>query len=57
MVDAALHGELKKVRRLVQKNRALLDSNDGLGTPLTAATHKGHLELLRYLLTEGAQPG
>jgi ankyrin repeat protein len=56
IMEAAERGDLEEVRRLVEQDRQLLDavlegSND---SPLTAAAREGHLEVVRYLLDEGA---
>jgi ankyrin repeat protein len=57
IVEAAHNGDLEEVRRLVQQDRGLLDANHGWHgyTPLTAAAWGGHVEVVRYLLEEGAQ--
>jgi ankyrin repeat protein len=55
IVDAAYYGDLEEVRRLVQQDRRLLDANDGDDTPLTTASEQGRIEVIRYLLDEGAQ--
>jgi ankyrin repeat protein len=55
IVDAAEDGDLEEVRRLVQQDRGLLDANDNHSTPLTAAAWGGHVEVMRFLLEEGAQ--
>jgi uncharacterized protein len=55
IVDVAHDGDQEEVRRLVQQDRGLLDANDNHFTPLTAAAWGGHVELIGYLLGEGAQ--
>jgi uncharacterized protein len=57
IVDEARRGNLEEVRRLVQRDRGLLDVNDKCWTPLTAAASRGHVDVVRYLLDEGAQIG
>jgi ankyrin repeat protein len=39
----------------VQRDRGLLDANDGYDTPLTAAAWNGRVEVIRFLLEEGAE--
>jgi uncharacterized protein len=53
-VDAAWGGDLEEVRRLVQQDRGLVDAVVGKWSPLTAAAHDGHVEVVRYLLDEEA---
>jgi ankyrin repeat protein len=55
IIEAALEGHLDEVRRLVQQDRRLLEADDGKSTPLELASGEGHLEVVRYLLDEGAQ--
>jgi ankyrin repeat protein len=55
IVDAAGDGNLEEVRRLVQQNLMLLDAEwKSTSSPLIAAAVEGHLEVVRYLLDEGA---
>jgi ankyrin repeat protein len=54
IVTAAKEGDLEEVRRLVQQDRGLLEAIEGY-TPLTAAAWGGHVEVIQYLLEEGAQ--
>jgi ankyrin repeat protein len=54
IVTAADRGDLEEVRRLVQQDRQLLDAEWDLYTPLKAAAWKGRVEVVRYLLDEGA---
>jgi uncharacterized protein len=54
LLEAAGEGDLEEVRRLVQQDRRLLNAN-GVWTPLTAASEQGQVEVIRYLLDEGAQ--
>jgi ankyrin repeat protein len=53
-IVAAMHGNLEELRRLVQQDRQLLDAQWGELTPLTVAARRGNLEVVRYLLDEGA---
>jgi uncharacterized protein len=55
IVNAAEVGNLEAVRRLVQRDRGLLDTEGNNSTPLTAAA--GHVDVMRYVLDEGAQIG
>jgi ankyrin repeat protein len=57
MVGAARRGVLEEVRRLVQQDRGLLDAASITDTPLTAAAFWGHVDIIRYLVREGAQLG
>jgi ankyrin repeat protein len=57
IVDAAYTGNLEAVRRLVQRDRGLLDADDGSWTPLRAAAWRGRGDVIRYLLEEGAEIG
>jgi ankyrin repeat protein len=55
IIVAAGRGDLEEVRRLVQQDHQLLDARWGiLDTPLKAAAGKGRVEVVRYLLDEGA---
>jgi hypothetical protein len=54
-IVAAVHrGDLEEVRRLVEQDRGLLDANNGSSTPLRAAAWGFSVEVMRYLLDEGA---
>ena len=54
LVDAALSGELSKVRTLIDGGANLqATAYDGL-TPLDAAAKEGHLDVVRYLVDKGA---
>jgi ankyrin repeat protein len=55
IIEAANNGDLQEVRRLVQQDRRLLEANDRDDTPLTAAAWRRRVEVIRYLLEEGAQ--
>jgi ankyrin repeat protein len=55
IVRAAGQGNLAEVQRLVQQDRGLLDAVHNSWTPLTAASQAGRVEVIRYLLDEGAQ--
>jgi CDK inhibitor PHO81 len=54
IIEGAKRGHLKGVRRLVQQDHQLLDAVWKDHTPLTAAAAKGRVEVVRYLLDEGA---
>jgi ankyrin repeat protein len=59
IIKAAERGDLDEVRRLVQQDRGLLDAVWGYSqweylSPLTAAAKEGRLEVVRYVLDEGA---
>jgi ankyrin repeat domain-containing protein 17 len=54
IVAGARRGDLEEVRRLVQRERWLVDAVWQYWSPLTAAAHDGHVEVVRYLLDEGA---
>jgi ankyrin repeat protein len=54
IVGGAKRGALEEVRRLVQRDRGLVDAVYGGMSPLTAAARVGHVEVVRYLLDEGA---
>jgi ankyrin repeat protein len=57
IVKAARRGDLEETRRLVQQDRGLLDAASTRQTPLTAAALGSHVDVIRYLLEEGAQLG
>ncbi len=54
--DAAMNGDLAKVRALLERNPALLEArDDGENvTPLAYAAGFGHMEVLEYLVARGA---
>jgi ankyrin repeat protein len=54
IIQAAEDGDLEEVQRLVQQDRQLLGAVWDLKTPLTAAAARGRVEVVRYLLDEGA---
>jgi ankyrin repeat protein len=56
VIEAAERGNVEEVRRLVQQNRQLLEAVrvGGADAPLTAAARAGRVEVVRYLLDEGA---
>jgi ankyrin repeat protein len=54
IATAAERGDLEEVRRLVQQDHQLLDAEWNSYTPLKAAAWKGRVEVVRYLLDEGA---
>jgi ankyrin repeat protein len=53
LFKAAERGDLEEVRRLVQRDRGLMDPRK-FWSPLAAAASDGHIEVVRYLLDEGA---
>jgi ankyrin repeat protein len=55
IMQAAYDGDLEAVRRLVQQDRRLLEADDAVRTPLIAASDEGQVEVIRYLMDEGAQ--
>jgi uncharacterized protein len=55
MVEAAGDGDLDEVRRLVLQDRQLLDADYDTVTPLKTAALAGRLDVIRYLLDEGAE--
>ena len=53
--DAALSGDLAKVKELLAKDPALLTAGNDLGrTPLHLAAHRGHVKLAAWLIQQGA---
>jgi len=53
--DASQSGNLEEARAIVTAEPALLDSKGaGLNTPLSWAAFHGHLELVQYLVNQGA---
>jgi ankyrin repeat protein len=55
VISAAKRGVLEEVRRLVQQDHQLLEAYCDLWTPLMAAAEGGRVEVVRYLLDEGAE--
>ena len=54
--DVVIQGDLQKVIELIKKNPELLNSKDQLGrTPLHWATRGVHLEIIKYLVSKGAE--
>ncbi|HEX5322291.1 MAG TPA: sigma-70 family RNA polymerase sigma factor [Capsulimonadaceae bacterium] len=52
--QAAGLGLLAEVRRMLEADPARVDPTDGSRTPLMAAAHGGHIQVMRYLLDQGA---
>lgn len=52
--DAALYGRLQRVKQLAEANPKLVNGSDGTGTPLRNAAAAGHLAVVQYLLSKGA---
>jgi ankyrin repeat protein len=55
ITSAAGRGDLGDVRRLVQQDRQLLEAYCDQRTPLKVAAEEGRLDVIRYLLDEGAR--
>lgn len=52
---AAWKGDLKKVKRIIEKHPAQINVQDWIGcTPLYYASTKGHTEIVEFLLAHGA---
>src|SRR5689334_3976394 len=52
---AAFDGDLKTVQQMLAANKALRENQSGrFGTPLLTAAGSGHLEIVRYLVQQGA---
>jgi ankyrin repeat protein len=52
---AAYDGDLKAVQQMLTANKTLRENQSGkYGTPLHTAAGSGHLEIVRYLLKQGA---
>src|ERR1051326_5928086 len=52
---AAYDGDLKTVQQMLTANKSLRENQSGkYGTPLHTAAGSGHLEIVRYLLQQGA---
>jgi ankyrin repeat protein len=57
MLKAANSGDVAAVEELLGRNRSLVAARDATGsTPLHRAAWKGHLEVARVLLANGADP-
>lgn len=55
--EAAKDGDLAKVRQLVEADRTLAGSEDNeRNTPLSLAAQNGRFEVVRFLLSQGADP-
>jgi ankyrin repeat protein len=52
--QAAWEGDVGEVERLVQQDRGLLDAKFAGSTPLMSASAKSHLEVVRWLVDNGA---
>ncbi len=52
--DAALYGRLQGVKALVEADSELVNGPDGKGAPLRHAAAAGHLAVVEYLLSKGA---
>lgn len=52
---AAHEGDLKKVKKIIEKDPTQINIQDGMGmTPLYCASIEGHTDIVEYLLTHGA---
>ena len=52
---AATEGDMEKVQALIADDPGLIDAKDEMGrTPLHLACYGGHIELVKYLMTKGA---
>ena len=59
LIDSAKKGDTRKIRKLLAKDpsRYFIDAKDSSGmTALMHAARKGHMEVVRILLREGADP-
>jgi ankyrin repeat protein len=55
IIEAARGGNLEEARRLVQQDRRLLNVEWDRLSPLSAAASRGQVEVVRFLLDEGAE--
>jgi ankyrin repeat protein len=53
--DAASRGDVKKVRRLIQRGAAINEGDDSLRTPLDLALSYKNKEIVSFLLSRGAR--
>lgn len=54
MLTAAFEGDLERVKALAKESPALINCQYDYTSPLHLAVREGHLELVRYLVNEGA---
>lgn len=56
LVQAIDEGNLKKVQKLINSNRGITSAVDRTGrTPLHVAAYKGHEDIARHLISDGAE--
>jgi uncharacterized protein len=56
MFGACIAGDLQTVKRLVNKDRSIVRCNYAYRTPLYFAVRENRLEIVRFLLEQGADP-
>ena len=56
MFQASCHGDLDRVKALVSRRRDLAVCEYNYTPPIHFAVREGHLELVRFLLEQGADP-